>query len=453
MSSQNIVKIKLFFIACSINFLFIQADGWQKVIKPMEVPKSAEKKTIEKPKKIEAPTTLPVTAKEKTQKKVASDKVASDSVFKRFKNFVFGFEKTTKKPDEQKAIAKQIVSETSRKAKIAHGTKFVSTLAKNPKKIIEMLPKRPPDLDRLLDPEKCKNITPAQLRKMQNDPEIQRYLKEYLFAVEAIGEHFFAVAKQKAPDYKSGTIVIEDKNGKLHEFLHSYVEMTSKLSKGPQTDVEKPAIVAESNAYARRSSHFGKNYKYGSQESKDAGKPSHYGIDLDNPIKTSTFEKPDPEDVRSHFLFGKIEVDRPFMFIKFETHGLGGAKEAAIHTVNYVRRIGSMVVEKTASDKPEDSSKFTVKDRRENTPKVILQEYKKLLQTSGLSKKDQNRLLDEAISCGISSILRQIKGKEQFKAFEEKIRKTYSNKTYGDGSLDIRMGNEIIIRDKDLQQF
>jgi hypothetical protein len=247
----------------------------------------------------------------------------------------------------------------------------------------------------------------------------------------------------------SGTMVIEDKNGALHDFFRTYVEISCKLNEGQNANIDKPKFIASTKAYGRISSHFKEYFKYGSQPG--AKRPAQYGIDLDNPIKTFT-ENVKPNDIRSHFLFGKLDPSSDLMFIKFETHGLGGPKEAAIHGLNFVKRFFEKAIEKKQTStksktKAEtDQKQFEIRDRRENTPKEILKEYKKILDGTDLSKKDKTVLLEKAKARGISAIVENIKSNrdsKELKSLHTKIENTY-------GNLDIRVGNEIIFRNADI---
>ena len=344
---------------------------------------------------------------------------------------------------------KKFAPDPVRQAKINQGTEFVAKLAQSPDEVAKLLPPRPADIVRLHDPVQRRTVSAAELRKIQQKPEVQKYLQEYQRAVELIGEHFFAVAKSKDPKYKSGTIVIEDKNGEIHKFLQGYVQVSQALKTG--------------SGYERISSHFGSDYKYGSEEAKQAGKPTQYGIDLKEPIMTTTSKKPSDEEIRKHLLFGKVTADKNLLFMKFETHGLGNLQDTIIHSTNYVRRKGAMVIEKIqaklegsndSSTKKNDGQEgavdigtFKIKDSRENTPKIILEDYRKLLEKSGLSKAEQKSRLDAAKARGVSRILEDCKGDPKYGEFVAKIQRTYESK----GSLAIRKGNEVIIRSEELQ--
>jgi hypothetical protein len=246
-------------------------------------------------------------------------------------------------------------------------------------------------------------------------------------------------------------MVIEDKNGALHNFFRTYVEISCKLNEGQNANIDKPKFIASTKAYGRISSHFKEYFKYGSNPK--AKRPAQYGIDLDNPIKTFT-EKVKPDDIRSHFLFGKLDPSSDLMFIKFETHGLGGPKEAAIHGLNFVKRFFEKAIEKKQTStkskikEQADQQQFAIRDRRENTPKEILKEYKKILDGAGLSKEDKTNLLEKAKARGISAIVENIKSNpnsKELNSLHNKIIKTYGNK-----DLDIRVGNEIIFQNADI---
>lgn len=344
------------------------------------------------------------------------------------------------KPDEE------------RQAKINKGTDLVATLVKSPERISDALPPKPREIEILLDP--SAKLTTKELLNIQKSPKIQKYMTEYRTAIESIGEHFFNEAKKKAPDYSSGSIVIEDKNGKIHEFLRSYVEISRKLTSGQKTNVDKPCLIANGPAYARISSHFGNFFKYGSLEAAKAGRPTQYGIDLGTPIKTFT-ENVATDDIRHHMLFGKLSSDEPYIFMKFEARGLGSPKDAAIHSINYLKSVINktkdtiqvkMAGQQIASSPKKPTDRFIIKDRKEHAPKAILAEYKKLLGKSNLSSDEQVEKLKEVKARGISAIWRQSNGNPEFQGIADKLRRSYGN-----DNLDIRVGNEVIIRDQELQ--
>ena len=341
-----------------------------------------------------------------------------------------------------------------RKAKITQGASCVAVLAQSPERITEMLP-RPIFLDDFLAGNK---VLSAEERK-----EAEEYVGKYLNLVESVGEYFLsnakkAVAKDRGPDFVSGTTVIEDKNGQLYKFLQGYVETVFKLKNGPTAALDKPCFVANGTAYPRISSHF------------DA--KINYGIDLMNPIHTVSDPNPDSREVRSHFLFGKTNDDlgNPLMYVKFETHGLGTPKDAAMHVLNYVRRKSGLIAEQMAAKvsgskkskkakvkqgEEKESGKAVIRDRRENTPAALMKEYKAALKESGVSKAEQKKLLDAAKTRGIAAIHEQVsqlsKHADKYPAAAKL--KTRIENTYVDGNLDIRKGNEIIVRAADLQRL
>jgi hypothetical protein len=349
-------------------------------------------------------------------------------------------------PSEKRETGRVYNPDAMRQTKISEGTKLIAALARDPSKAGDIIVPKPAGIKRLLDPDQSKSITEDELRKMRQDPEVKEYLENYLKAIESIGEHFFNAAKTKDPQMSSGTMVIEDSKGPLHKFLRDYVEISCKLNEGPKANIDKPKFVASSNAYGRVSSHFKEYYKYGT--APKGGLPPQYGIDLKNPINTFT-EDIKPNDIRSHFLFGKIDPASDYMFIKFETHGLGGVKEAAIHGVNFVKRAIEKAREKKepTAKTQEPTDRFAVKDRRENTPKPILKEYGNLIAKKKLTKKQKAALLRKAKARGVSAIMEELKDKtdDDSKRLSDKI-----IKTYGKENLDIRVGNEVIFRNADL---
>lgn len=357
------------------------------------------------------------------------------------------------KDSDVETEAKAYNPDAERMQRISEGTRIVSSLVKNPETIAAEF-QRPAILDKLFDP--SAKIKPKELKTMRNDPDVKQYLDRYNSAIQTIGEHFFNEAKKQDPKLSSGTIVIEDKDDNLHKFMQTYVHTISKLNNGTSTDPDKPCFLANGKGYARISSHFDDYHKYGSKAEAAAGKPTQYGIDLDTPIQTFTHNAT-PDDTRSHMLFGKVDSDKKTIFIKFETHGLGGAKEAALHGVNYIRSVGRKFMDsgkdKSSANEPVETAKYKIADRRENAPKPILHDYKKLLKADNIGFFQRRALAKEAKARGISRMIARIE-KFQKKASPERADEmaNFINKiknTYGNENLDLRVGNEIIFRNTD----
>jgi len=337
----------------------------------------------------------------------------------------------------------------TRLKQIQKGSTFLNQIAKNPDAIDEILPKKPADIQRILDPKS--KISTDELYRIRENPEVKKYFEEYQKVIENISQKLFDHTKKIDPKYTSGTIVIEDKNGAIYKLLKGYVEGIQKVYIDPATDPDKPKIMAKKHetGYARHSSHFKKYHKYGPKG--ETKKSTQYGIDLKRPILTST-EETKPEDTRPHLLFGQFDPEKKLLFVKFEGHGLGGPKEAALHLKAFFKKTLERKISPKEPKKKEEireEDEFQLKDRREHMPKEILKEYERLLLKTDKSKKEILGLLEKAKARGVSDILETIKEEsEDFTAFATKIRKTYKN-----NNLDIRIGNEVIIRHDDLSKF
>ncbi len=276
-------------------------------------------------------------------------------------------------------------------------------------------------------------------------------------------------------DFSSGTIVLEDKDWTLWNFMVEYVR---KLFDG---DMCKEIWITLKKAYPRRSTHFNNYYLYmgrakkkGLLVKKTDCEFVHYGID---PRK----DQPLPVENKHHILFGKIGIidGKPLMFIKFEEFGLRG-KDAFLHMISLIKqkiqnklaeitekiRVKHTIAMPTSIELQESldecidslSADISLKKyRRETIPVSVMGEYQALLLSpeSALSKQDIATHKATAKALGIKDIVSTAETyaqskhgtplwREIMKNFAEEIKKQYPNDWH------IRFGNEVIIFHEEL---
>jgi hypothetical protein len=303
---------------------------------------------------------------------------------------------------------------------------------------------------------------------------------DYLDKIVAIMHYLCSKVPEKndGEEFSSGSIVIEDKDWKLHTFLKEYV------AKEFGDEIKKEIWISTKDAYPRHSTHFNSYYLYTGKAMqkgllfKTLKKTSpdyfHYGIDLK---KHQTL----PIEEKRHILCGKIgEInDKKLMFVKFEKVGLKSkdAFEHALELIKYkikdqIPALQANLLEKLKVSLPEDNilhetlsqiahninpKDSLTKYRRETVPLAFMGEYMALM-FSKESKITDKKLLEEikekAKALGIQEIVKTVQDFSKSDQGTQKWRKALAflaeeiKKQYPD-DWTFRFGNEIILLQKD----
>lgn len=225
--------------------------------------------------------------------------------------------------------------------------------------------------------------------------------------------YLYAIAVTKGEGFKGGTIVVEDPDKKLYNFLLTYVEAVNKAG------MNKP-VVASTNpyAYARKSTHFNDVQK----------KYIQYGIDIR--LEDGGKSQPILPSNAKHILFGRINEN--YMFVKFESHGLYVKEGLAGHTGGLAKSIGRKIASKVTGGKSEDPLA-----RRESMPQMLKKEYEKICK--------ENKLVCKAKT--VKDIFAQSTVDGQLVPVVQSMLKNWK---YDPATLNIRYGNEVILTQRDV---
>lgn len=283
--------------------------------------------------------------------------------------------------------------------------------------------------------------------------------------------------KNEGEAFSSGTIVIEDNNWKLHQFLLDYVKKVFG-------EIKKEIWISTKDAYPRHSTHFNSYYLYtGKAIQKGLFKAIkktnqdyfHYGIDLKKEQKL-------PIEEKRHILFGKIgDINgKNLMFVKFEKVGLKSkdAFEHALELIKYkikdqIPTLQANLLEKLKISLPEEkilqetlnqiSQNINPKDsltkyRRETVPLGFMGEYMALIfskESEITDKKVLEEIKEKANVFGIQEMVKTAQNFAQSMQGSEKWRKTLAfiveeiKKQYS-SDWNFRFGNEVILLKNDL---
>lgn len=324
------------------------------------------------------------------------------------------------------------------------------------------------------------------------DPKLARKGKEYsqtlyqggtvpntVDAIVAMFHYWYseAIKKNEGKDFASGTIVIEDPGKKLYSFLWKYV--LGELG-GKEKKMCIEAIIANTDAYPRKSTHFMLYLLYMGYASKGfLGMINkhcdymHYGIDIPKrlslPIPTIPKKK--------HVLFGWLgEIGgSQWLFVKPEEAGLRGI-EAIKHTVDLIKKkvLGDIIL-KTLNDLKRQAESTLAKDfvirkalegiklvpddkdsislyRREGVLAGIMVKFLALLLSpdNRLNKIEKKNLTKKAKALGIRGIVAISKDLSRSNKISLKLRKDFGNlaieiiKQYSN-DWSVRFGNEVRI--------
>ncbi len=271
--------------------------------------------------------------------------------------------------------------------------------------------------------------------------------KRYLESIVAIMHYLYAKAKKKnqETDFIGGTIVVEDRDWRLHRFLLDYVAIKFKGDL-----YEEVWGITNKKAYPRRSTHFENYYletekakkEFLGQTIKKTDKTViHYGID----VKDKNL--PLPIIGKYHILFGKINDDH-LIFIKFEKCGLYRG-DAFLH--------GYRLIKSKIKKKQSSIDESLVDSRRERIPTKFMEEFKELMRSKdGMIELDkQEKYLRKVKAFGIQEMIRICKKhiqigegiqtwRDKLASFVQTLKNQYPSDFF------MRIGNEVILLHKDV---
>lgn len=258
-----------------------------------------------------------------------------------------------------------------------------------------------------------KDIYAGKVKKFQGEPnQMQR---DYLESIIAISWYLFSKAVEKGQGFTGGTIVFEDKDFKVFNFLLHYVKQVNEDVKGGNYKAEY--ISLNCYGYPRHSTHF--------PELQNKDGYEQFGIDIRK--KGEDVLRADLPSQKRHILFGK--AGNRLTFIKMELYGICGTNTDAIN------HLGQLFASKAAGI-----------SRREDMPKPYKKRYKELLE--GLPKKDrdkiQNWMKGKTVTLkNIYFALKPYNGIAAVGQFIKDLENDFDN-------LDLRRGNEVILKKRDI---
>jgi hypothetical protein len=304
--------------------------------------------------------------------------------------------------------------------------------------------------------------------------------EEYLESIVAITHYLCSKVPGKNGGYyfSSGTIVIEDTDWKLYQFLLEYVK------KKFNEEIKKEIWISTRSAYPRHSTHFNSYYLYTGNAIHDElffniikkTNPDyfHYGIDLKRHQRL-------PLRKKRHILWGKIGTvnGKNLLFIKFEKVGLK-SQDALEHVLELIKykiknqtpALHTKLLEKLSIALPPDTvlqetleqiaqsinpQISLIENRRETIPLAFIGEYIALLfsqESNVTDKKILEGFKEKAKAFGIQEIVRSSQDLSQSDQGTPKWRMALGflaeeiKGQYPD-DWEFRFGNEVILTQQD----
>ncbi len=294
----------------------------------------------------------------------------------------------------------------------------------------------------------------------------------YLNSIVAIMHYLCS----KIPDknngqlFRSGALILEDTNWKMHTFLLDYVK---RVYRG---DTCKEITTTKYTAYPRKSTHLTAFYEYTGKITKKLLSTKkncdyvHYGIDLNK-------DQDLPIANKHHVLFGRVGLidGTPLLFIKFEEAGLRSG-EAVTHLINLIKTRINAYSQKAKTKKQqvampkekkiektlnEMSSEISTDDsltkyRKERVPVEFMLEYIALIlsKDGGIDKKMQKELKTRVKALGIRDIVKTSdllsKSRNGTPAWRDSMAELAQRIKQRYPDWPLRIGNEILLKQKDL---